>query len=101
VALRELVEALLPVRRVERRATVARVLLHPVDDAPVEIGAVRRAAVEHEEVRGIRVEHEPRRDASLAERSMPLLGLADGAAEVGRALVDQRRRAHRFDLRQR
>ena len=93
------VEAPLPVRGVDRSdaCAVAGVLLDPVDDAPVEVDPVRRRAVEDEQVRGVRVEDELGRHAALAQRGVPLLGLADRAAHVGGAVQHQRRRVDLVD----
>ena len=102
VPLRQRREAVLPVPGVDPGAAAADgVLLDPVEDPAVEVEPLRRRSEQDEHVGGVRVEHQLGRDTELAQRGVPLLGLADRAGEVGGAVDDERGRPHVGDLGQR
>ena len=58
-----------------------------------------RLADEREDVAAAGVEHHAGRDAALAQRVVPLLGLPDGAPHVVGAMEHQRRRLDLVDVR--
>ena len=102
VPLRQGREAVLPVPGVDPGAAAADgVLLDPVEDPAVEVEPLRRGPEQDEHVGGVRVEHQLGRHVELAQRRVPLLGLADRAGEVGGAVDDERGRPHVGDLGQR
>ena len=74
-------------------AAVDGVLLDPVDHPAVVVEPLRGRAEQDEHVRGVRVEHQLGRDAALAQRGVPLLGLADRAGQVVRAVQHEGRGA--------
>src|SRR5207247_10506356 len=72
----------------------------PVDRARREVDAVARPAAHDEQVRAAGVAHELRRNLPAGdERAEVLLALPDGAAVVGLAVHDQRRRRDLLDVR--